>query len=363
MKDQKIQDPNLLEDIEKIRQVDPDNVLGSIQALADQIHHAWKDTKQIEFKLKHKITNVVIAGMGGSGLGGDVIKNLFKTELKTPFEVVNSYFLPGYVDKNTLVVLSSYSGNTEEVVNCAAQIKDKKAQAVVITAGGKLLKLANKNNWPTYQIDPQHNPSNQPRMAIGYAIFGLMGLLNQAKVIKLKKADLEEASKAILATAEDCQVEIPAEKNPAKTLAFNCIDRRPILVAAEFLIGAVHTSTNQFNENSKTFADYKVIPEINHHLLEALDNPISNPLDHLFLFFNSELYFERNQQRMRLTQQAVNKKDFENLSIKLEAQTKIGQVFELITLMAYANFYLAILYGIDPSEIPMVDWFKAQLKK
>lgn len=353
---------NILEDQDQIKKIDKANVYGSIEALADQIHQAWEETQQIKFKPKSKIKNVVVAGMGGSGLGADVVKHLFKDQLIVPLEVVNSYTLPNYVNQDSLVILSSYSGNTEEVLSCAAQAKEKQAQRMVITAGGKLAEQAQELNLPVYLINPQHNPSKQPRMAIGYAIFGLMGLLNQAGVITITNKDLKEASKAILATSEDCRLENNVAVNPAKSLAFSCVDRRPILVASEFLIGAAHVSTNQFNENAKTFADYKIVPEINHHLLEALEHPVSNKLDHYFIFFYSQLYHERNQQRVDLTQKAVNQTGIENLAVHLEAQSKVGQVFELITLMAFTNFYLAMLYQIDPSLIPMVDWFKSQLK-
>ena len=355
--------PSILKNKEEIDKVDQANVYGSIEVLTDQIHQAWEETQQIEFEPNTDIKNVVVAGMGGSGLGADVVKHLFKEQLKVPLEVVNSYSLPGYVDQHSLVILSSYSGNTEEVLNCAAQAKDQRAQRMVITSGGQLVDIAQQQDLTVYQINAQHNPSQQPRMAIGYAIFGLMGLLNQAGIITLTKNHLEEASKAILATSEDCRLEADAQTNPAKSLAFSCVDRRPILVTSEFLNGAAHVSTNQFNENAKTFADYKVIPEINHHLLEALQHPTSNKLDHYFICFYSQLYHQRNQQRMSLTQKAVNRTGIENLAIHLQAQTKMGQVFEMITLMAYTNFYLAMLYQIDPSLIPMVDWFKSQLKE
>jgi glucose/mannose-6-phosphate isomerase len=301
--------------------------------------------------------------MGGSGLGPDVVKHLFKEQLTVPFEVVNSYSLPNYVDHHTLVVLASYSGNTEEVLSCAQQAEQQQAQIIVITSGGKLQELAEKNKYPAYIISPEHNPSNQPRMAIGYAIFGLIGLLKQVGILELDTKTVNRVAKTIINTMHDCRVDKQVEANPAKTLAFSLVERRPNLVAAEFLLGAVHVASNQFNENAKTFADYYSIPEINHHLLEGLMLPPSNVLDNIFLFFNSQLYHERNQQRMTLTQEAVEKQGIQSLAINLTAETKIEQVFELITLMAYANFYLAMLHEINPSQIPTVEWFKTQLEQ
>ncbi len=353
----------LIDNHEKITELDQSNVLGSIEALADQVKDAWEETQKIEFNSTQEIRNVVVAGMGGSGLAPDVIKHLYKDQLSVPFEVVNSYSLPAYVDQHSLVVLSSYSGNTEEVLSCAQEAQEKAAQIMVITSGGKLAKLAQDKDYPAYIINPQYNPSGQPRMAIGYAIMGGLGLLSRTGLIKLTKKAVTEIVQAILTMDEACRSSVTQKENRAKLLALNIVDRRPVLIASEFMIGAVHVSTNQFNENSKIFADYKAVPEINHHLLEGLQFPKSNTANHLFIFLNSELYHYRNQQRMQLTQQVAENKDIDTLAINLQLNSKLAQVFESITLFAYANFYLAILEKINPAPIPTVDWFKAQLKK
>lgn len=358
-----IKDSNILDSRDAIAKLDLSNMLGSIEALADQVKHAWEDTQKLEFSLKGEIRNVLVTGMGGSALGPDVFKHVFADQLKVPFEIYHGYQLPNYVDEHTLVILSSYSGTTEETVSCARAVKQTGAQALVIAAGGDLAKIAEEEDLPIYKINPVHNPSNQPRMAIGYAIFGLIGLLVKAKLIELNQSQVDEVVTTILRTSEKLSPETSQESNQAKLLAFQCVERRPILVGSEFLEGAVHTATNQFNENAKIYADYKVIPEINHHLMEGLRFPKSNTGSHLFVFFNSALYQPRNQKRMKLTQEVVEKNEVDAMSVDLTAETKLAQAFELITLMAYANFYVSMLEGINPSPIPFVDWFKAELGK
>ncbi len=352
---------NCLDSLEKIQAIDKQNVLGSIKALADQVRQAWQETQSLEIKLATAPSNITVAGMGGSAIGADVVKHAYKNELTVPFNIVNDYELPGYINKNSLVILSSYSGNTEEILSCAQQAKEKKAQVLVITQGGKLTELAKKNNYQGYIIKPDHNPSDQPRMAIGYAVVGLLGLLNKAGLIKINNNEIEEVIAVILAQMCLCSVEQPVEENPAKTIAYTLVDRRPNLVASEFLTGATHVACNQFNENSKTFANYYQVPEINHHLLEGLKLPFSNKNDNFFIFFNSQLYHLKNQKRISLTQEAVDKYEIETMQIELKTQAKLYQIFELITLMAYATFYLSILNKINPSEVPMVDWFKKKL--
>lgn len=353
---------DILNSREELAKIDKSNMLGSIEALAKQVEHAWTDTQNITFPKKSKIENVVVAGMGGSGLGADVIKNLFKSELKIPFDFIHSYDLPNYVNQNTLVILSSYSGTTEETLAGAKDAINRDAQVAVISAGGKLSELAATHGWPIYRIDPIHNPCNQPRMAIGYSVFGTIDLCHQAGIISLSDEKVRAVQVTIKQQLAKCSVEVKADKNPAKMLAYAMLDRRGILVGAEFLEGAVHVGANQINENAKAFADYKVIPEINHHLMEGLKYPKTNSHTHVMFFVNSKLYHPKNQKRMTITQELVDENGIETIAVEMTAKTKIEQVFETITLFAFAGYYLSMLEGIDPSPIPFVDSFKAKLK-
>lgn len=357
------QKPNLLDSRKNMVKFDRSNMLGSLDALDQQITHAWEDASSIQVDYRRSdIDNVVIAGMGGSGLGGSVIKSLFKEELPVPINCVNDYDLPAYVGPKSLVLLSSYSGTTEEVLVCAQQAKERKAQIMVITTGNTLLKFAQDNHYPTYIIDPKHNPSQQPRMAIGYAIFGTITLLAKTGLLNLDSRQVQAIAKSVKKFIKDCAAEAKQENNPAKTLAYDMIDQRPVVVVAEFLAGAAHVAANQNNENAKTFMDYKVVPEINHHLMEGLQFPASNKSTHIFLCLESVLYRPENSLRMKLTQEIIEQNEIPTLSIPLKSQTKIEQVFEMITLFGFAGFYLSMLEGIDPSPIPFVDQFKKTLQ-
>lgn len=359
----KLNNTSVLDSRDEISKLDKSNMLGSIEALSDQVRDAWEKTQDIKIESKEEIRRVVLVGMGGSALGGDVFKQLFKETLPIPFEVFNSYSLPAYVNKNTLVILSSYSGTTEEVIECSKEVKKTDAQVVAICAGGELEKIAKENNYPNYIIDPVHNPSNQPRMALGYALIGLFGLLNAAGVTDIKKEEIDQVAHTIIQTSEKLGVETPQEENMSKLLAFSSIERRPVFVGSEFLVGGLHVAANQWNENAKMFADYKIVPELNHHLMEGLKFPKTNATTHFFIFFYSDLYKPRNQKRMEVTQRVVEDNDIETMKVELVAETKLTQVFELITIMSYAGFYVSMLEGIDPSPIPFVDFFKAELKK
>ncbi|NOY15202.1 MAG: SIS domain-containing protein [bacterium] len=355
-------DKGLIDSRDKIKQLDKQGILASIEALPAQISDAWATGSDLNIDIKPgQVEKVVLVGMGGSALGGHVIKHLYP-DLKAPFEVVSGYNLPGFVDKKSLVILSSYSGSTEEVLTAAGQAKERSEQVVVITTGGRLGRMARDNNWPVYLIDPVFNPSNQPRMAVGYAITGLLAIFNQAGLIKITDSQISQVVGYLKSKNKDLEPE-SVDTNIAKYLAYNAFRRIIAFVAADHLVGAVHVFNNQVNENAKNLTTQLVIPEMNHHFLEALPYPKQLRDDVVFFLFDSDLYLPRIQQRVALSQQVIEKSGFPNEIIKAEADDKLMQAFEIIQIGAYTSFYLAMLNGIDPSPIPNVDFLKAELKK
>lgn len=354
---------SILDSREKIKELDKSNLLASVESLPDQIADAWHQTENITFPDSYSsVKNVVISGMGGSALGSLIIKRLFKDELTLPFEVYSHYHLPGYVNSDSLVLLSSYSGDTEETLAAAEQAIKVGAKIAVITGGGELAKLANRHQWPTYLIDATYNPSGEPRMAIGYAVIGQlamfakMGLINISGEQILAMVDhLRELVKKLSPEVQD---------NPAKMLAYAAYDKHIVFSAAEHLIGAAHVFNNQVNENSKTLTTEWHLPEFNHHYMEALSFPKLAKDTTIFFLFNSALYFDRVEKRFPLTKELLESKNYEVQFIQATAPTKLEQIFEIVQLGAFVSTYLAFLYGIpNPGPVPNVEWFKAQMAK
>lgn len=352
---------SILDDRKKISALDKSGVLASIEQLPDQIEQTWAVTKTIQIPDEYRqVSRIVVSGMGGSALGAHVIKTLFKDSLRMPLEIVNHYELPSYVDAQTLVVLSSYSGTTEETLVSAKQAEEKGAKIAIITAGGDLLKLAKEKKYPVFLIEPSHNPSNQPRMAIGYSVFGQLGLFHALGVISVSDAEVQAVLHLLRANAPSLSPD-ETEKNTAKFLAYSCVDTMAILVSSEHLEGATHVFNNQLNENAKNLTTQLTIPEMNHHYMEGLSFPTAIKENIRFLFVNSALYHPRVQVRYPLTREVAEQAGFHCETIQAVSKTKMEQVWEVIQLGAYTNFYLAILNGIDPAPIPTVDWFKDKL--
>lgn len=355
---------HLIDSREQAATIDKDNTLGSIEQLGDQVQHVWELAEKIEVDPSYsEVTNVVVAGMGGSVLGTHVIQAVFKDELAVPITIVPDYTLPAFVNEKTLVVASSYSGTTEETVAAMEEALKRNAKVAGITSGGIIAKRLREEEKPVLVFEPTYNPSNQPRMGLGYSVFGQMMLLARAGILEVPKSSYDEVLKAIAAEHLKSGIDVPTESNQAKMLAFSCAKRIPVITVAEHLEGVAHVFANQLNENAKTYSEFRVVPEMNHHLMEGLKHP-ENSEDMLYYFIvHSDLYLKQNELRMTLTQEVLEDHSVEYLQHTVTAATKLGQAFELMTLGAYTSYYLALLHNINPAPIPIVDWFKEQLKK
>lgn len=346
---------------EAIKKLDKSNVLGSIEALADQVQDAWGKTSSLNLQSHSQgVENIVISGMGGSALGGIVIKSLIFKDLPLPLEIVRDYQLPAYVNSKTLVILSSYSGTTEETLTTAQQAISKGAKLAVITAGGDLATLAADHHCPAYIIDPKFNPSGQPRMAIGYAITGQIGLLKSLGLINTDSFNVPET--VTFLRSHNALLNPESGDNLPKKLAHSAVEKIIYLISAGQLTGAAHVFNNQLNENAKHMTVEMQLPELNHHYLESLSHPESAKNHAVFWFFESPLYHPKHSLRAKLTRDVVTQNHYPSEIIPLTAPDPFTQAFELIQLGAYTNFYLAMLHAIDPAPIPWVDYFKAQLK-
>lgn len=346
-----------------VKKLDSANVLGSIDLVAKQAAQAWKESRQVKIPAGYKkVKRAVVAGMGGSAIGPHLVRSVFFDKFFVPVQIVNGYNLPAYTDEETLVMLSSYSGTTEEVLSCAREARAKRARVVVITTGGKLAEMAEKYNWPSYVFEPKYNPCGQPRVGIGYAIFGTMGLLSRAGLVRISDSETALMIKKLVTYTRKFRFKNPAAKNDAKKLSQKMKNRLIFLVGSEFLEGNVHIMANQINETSKQFAAWFLLPEINHHLLEGLSFPKKPKKEMAFLFFESKKYHPQVQKRYSLTRQIVRKNNIGAIEYKLKETTKLGQAAELLVLGSYISFYLGMLNGQDPAYIPWVEYLKNKLK-
>lgn len=354
----------MLDDKAKIVQLDSKNMLGSIQLLEKQVEEVLDQVKKVKITVSYKkASNIVVLGMGGSALGAHLIKSVFLEGLKIPVEIVNGYQAPGFVSEKSLVIASSYSGSTEEVLNAAQDAKKKKAKIIVIASGGKLADWAKQNKIPVLVFTTNNNPCGSPRMGLGYSIFGQIVLLANAGILKLSTEKIKNVLQIISKYNSLFGVDNPEKSNPAKQLATNLLGKSVWYAASEHLAGNAHIAANQMNESAKRFGGYFTVPEMNHHLMEGLLFPENNKQSIKFLLFESGLYDERVRKRYEITKQILDKNGIGNVVYKCQEKNRLLQACEVLVLSSYTSFYSAMLQGIDPTAIPVVDFFKAQLKK
>lgn len=342
-------------DREAIKQLDPQDTYTSTELLPEQLETAWNEVSSLQFS--HDITgikNIVFCGMGASIYGALVLKALQGPQMPYPTEIVTDYHLPSYVDKHTLVVLTSYSGTTEEVLSCAEDAKEKGAKMIVLTQGGPLAEFAKENNVPAYIFDGAKNPSRVPRLGTGYSILGLIGLMNKLNIITV--AD-EEIKEAIVRLKE----KLPDLKKRAMKDYELFTDKIPVIFAAEHLSGNGQIFRNQFNETSKVFSTYYLVPDLNHHLMEGLQFP--TPSNLYFIAFTTENYSEKIQKRMTLTIDVVKQNKQDIYEYRTEGQTIYDDFLEVLIYGSYLTLFLGLYYDQNPAVNPWVDYFKAELKK
>jgi len=336
-----------------------ESVWESAKNIPLQLDQAWGEVSEISFDPEiGKCKNIVVAGMGGSALGARVLVSLFRRDLYVPIEIVTDYMLPGYVNSDSLVLLSSYSGNTEETLSCLSDARERGAKIYGITTGGALVKnIGDEGSY--YLIDPKHNPSGQPRMAIGYSFGALCGILSKNGYIKLSNEEIE----ASLLELKDL-ISLFERKNAESSaweISEKLYNKVPVIVSSEHLYGATHVFKNQLNETAKSMSILFEIPELNHHLMEGLANPSIIKDSFIFLFIESNFYYDRVRKRYEITKEIVSKNGIEYFEYEAVSKSRLSQVFEILALGSFVQLFLGEKYGADPISIPWVDYFKEHL--
>ena len=338
---------------EELKKIDPRDTVGSTQLLAQQCEAAWEEVNKITVPQGYReIKNIVFCGMGASIYGALVIKALASRQMPFPSEIVSDYYLPDYVDNNTLVVLTSYSGTTEEVLSCAQEAKTRDAKMIVLTKGGPLAEFAKENALPAYIFDPKLNPAAAPRFGCGYSILGLIGLLNKIGIFEIGEHEIKDAISRLKEKVEELKTQAQQD---SRLLA----NKIPIVFTAEHLSGNGQILRNQFNETSKTFSAYYLLPDLNHHLMEGLQFPKGAPLR--FLILSSRNFSEKIEKRIELTIDVIKQNNHEVYEFKTSGQTIYDDFLEALVYGSFLTLYLGLIYDQNPAINPWVDYFKNKL--
>jgi glucose/mannose-6-phosphate isomerase len=353
---------NKLDNLKFIKKLDCSNMLKFISGLPEQCPDAYRIGISGSInKPAVKINNIVFAGVGGSGIGADLIKVYLESELKIPVSTCRNYTLPDFVNENTLLFCSSYSGSTEETLSCFEHGLRRKSFMITMGAGGKLRELSLKNNI-THILIPQGYP---PRTAIGYMSITVLGILAKLGLIKDKENDVKELW-SILSDVRDKEAgfSVPLEKNISKQIAVKLHKRYSVIYGTTDTTEAVSNRwREQIAENGKALSSSNVLPEMNHNEIVGWRFPEKLLKDFKVIMLSDKDDHKRTKERMRISEEVIKKSGSEVIVLKREKGGRLARIYSLIYIGDFVSFYLAILNNIDPTPVETIDYLKKELGK
>ena len=349
-----------LDDMKLYPSIDPEGMLVRIKELPMQCKQAWQSAMSFELPSGYRnIDKVVVLGVGGSAIGGDLVRTLLQAEMKIPVIVHRDYGLPAFVDEKTLLIASSYSGNTEETLSSFQSALKIDAKKIAITTGGKLGEIAKANNVPVFKIEYKA----QPRAALGFSFIPTLGILQKLGFIKDKTADVAETVQVLEKLSAKLDEKSPLKSNPAKQLAQRLHGCLIVVYGAGIAAEVAHRWKTQLNENAKTWTFYEVFPELNHNAVVGYGLPGDIASKTRVVLLRSPTFNTRIKLRYDVTCELLKKSGVAYDFVDGEGQSDLSQMVSLVSIGDYVSYYLAILYKVDPSPVKVIAYLKERLAK
>jgi glucose/mannose-6-phosphate isomerase len=347
-----------LDDIAYLHSIDPDDMGARVSELPLQCKEAQALVEEYSLPIEYSLVDaIVILGVGGSAIAGDLIRTLVQGECSIPLFVNRDYDLPAFVDDHTMAIASSYSGNTEETLSAFIEALDRGAWPLAITTGGKLGEICREQGLSIITFDYQA----QPRAAFGYSLVPLLVVLQKLKFIDDKSTELDKAVTLMEELQAEIRIEVPERDNPAKQLARRLEGQLPVVYGAGHLSEVARRWKCQFNENSKGWAFWEVLPELNHNAVVGYEFPTILTNEMRVLMLSSELYRPRHQVRLQVTEEILTEKGISNEVIQVQGDSPLSQVLWAIHFGDYVSYYLAALRGVDPTPVKTIAYLKERL--
>lgn len=340
----------MLDDLKMIHERDPQDALGVAGRQWEYVARQF----DASFSPKGEIANVIIAGMGGSGWPGLILGSW--PRLNKPFAVVSTYTLPDYVNEQTLVISSSYSGNTEETLAALEEAEQRGAQIAVVTSGGKLMDAAQSKGLPLFAI-----PAGiQPRMATLYFLNAYAKILSDAGLTVEPVAELAAAHEWLKGELAQLGADVPTDRNLAKQIAQELMGKSVIVYSGPLLYPAAHKWKICMNENAKNTAWDDYYPEFNHNeFIGWSSHPIDKPF--AVVEIRSNLEHPRVQKRFTVTERLLSGKRPAPIVVEPHGDSLLQQLLWSIAMGDFVSVYLALLNGINPTPVDLVEKFKIAL--
>jgi glucose/mannose-6-phosphate isomerase len=342
---------SVLDDPSAYERSDPGGTRALIRDLPRQCRAAWQEAQALDLPPDYgRVNRVVILGMGGLVIAGDLLRSLVALESAVPVFVHRDYGLPRMVDHQTLLIAMSYSGDTEETVSAFEKGLESDAKKLVVTTGGRLLALAQAAGVPAFVFDYK----STVRGALGYGLMPLLALVGKVGIVGDKAADVEEAALVMEDIAGRIGEDVPLARNPAKQLAAKLEGRLPAIYGAGILVEVAHRWKTQLNENSKVWALWEELPEANHNAIVGYGLPREMAARAFVVLLRSPDLPPRIRLRYDLTRQALTEAGVTSEIVDAEGNSLLAQMMSAVLFGDYVSLYLAILAGVDPSPTSVI---------
>ncbi len=346
---------------EHIAAIDKADMLGRVTAMPKHLTEALARAQSVTLNLDAAALNgIVIVGMGGSAMSGDVGRGLTLDTLALPLQVSRSYELPGWVNERSLVIVSSYSGNTEESLAAFQMAQARRAKIICVTSGGKLNAFAQQSNLPVYSLPPGF----PPRSALAHLTVPLLMILHRLGLTPDPAGDIKETSALLQKLEAQWGPAAEGQQNLAKNLAQALTLRLPIIYASCGLFEvAAWRWKEQFCENAEILSWHNAFPELNHNelvgwgLRRALDQNLQ------VIYLRDKQDYARVQKRMDVTRELIAQSSAPVIEVWSEGHSLLARLFSLIYLGDLTSVYLAVLNGVDPTPVKKIDLLKERLEQ
>jgi len=343
-----------------VQALDPAGMRAQVATIPDQVRDGWARTRDLTVPAAYRAaTSIAVLGMGGSAIGGDLVHDIFADRLTVPLEVVRGYDLPAWVGAKTLVVAVSYSGATEETISALEAALRRRCPVLVVTTGGPLREVARRAELP-HLVFPG---GGQPRAAVGHAVALLAGLLERTGHLTLAAAEVEAAATAATATLAAIEPGVGTEANLAKQLAWELLDRVPLVIGSGAMAAVARRWKTQFNENGKSDAIFDALPEASHNTIVGFDYPADMQDQLCVVFLTGSADHPRDRLRATLLGQHLDTLHVTHRAVACDAPGRLAAALQGIVFGDLVSVYLAVLYGVDPTPVEAISTLKAELAR
>jgi glucose/mannose-6-phosphate isomerase len=347
-----------LDDLSRIAQIDIMDMRSHIDGLPDQLQSAWDLGSQLPLPAWDGIERVLVAGMGGSAIGADLVAAYVVPHSKVPIVVHRNYDLPAWATGDqTLVIASSHSGNTEETLSSFEAAIENQCRILILSTGGKLTQMSQDSDSVLWQF--KH--VGQPRTAVGFSAGLLLAAFARLGLIPNPESDIHATIQAMRTQQGNLEVEVPTVQNPAKRMAGQLYGRWVTIIGADVLEPVARRWKTQISEIAKAWGQFEALPEVDHNTLAGVINPEQALSQIMTIFLRAPSYHPRNQLRSDLTKTTFMLEGINTDFIDAQGPNSLAHQWTALHFGDYTSFYLAMAYGVDPTAITALEMIKKQM--